>query len=275
MRPDWSFETGWPFSANRSIQLSEQEARLFTPYVRSAVAMSVLYAVVGSSSVSITSAPPVKPSRNPHELPDRVDKILETHGAWRKLAKDFELASQRDTAGMVGIDKSKRDAQCEAQTEIAPILGSRLVSHAAVQKHQQGVVVARIRNLSNNCTTSKYLIPPGATVWWVVEKGENNGPFRSRFVNEGKAGGEDESDVAGATAKRWHWTECKSHEASAVDFARITYVADNCGYRLASPETKPGAVRARRAALKKKMFDAGDLTFWFTCSNTCCYADEI
>jgi hypothetical protein len=234
--------------------------------------------VLAVSSVIFLGATTLHAQPDPQKisLPSHAEEILKLgKGHWRSISRHLDLASERDSADMYGLPNG-----CLARVEIAPTVGSSAVSHNLVSKHRQGFVVARVVNLDSKCSVAKYALAPLDTAWWVVEIGLDDGAYRSRFISDGPNSG-NEHDIGAAKGKRWHWTECPAHDPMKIDFARITYIADNCMYPLSSPETKPAAVRARLAAkslapkARKRMLDDLEYTFWFSCSQTCCYADDF
>jgi hypothetical protein len=206
-------------------------------------------------------------------LDEHAEDKLSRPNAWRNYVANIPLAAQRDTALMIGKG-------CMTKVEIAPTVGSSAVSHKRVNGHKEGYVVARIVNLGP-CEVRKYKIPAGATVHWVVELGKSDNTFKSRLISLGSGTGND-SDIGKGVHIRW--TECGSHEPAGVDFARITDTKDGCMFPLNSPAAIGGrsAFEAAAAAAGASDTTAGaglrplfddPLTFWFSCSQTCCYAD--
>jgi hypothetical protein len=224
-------------------------------------------AVAGSSVVLSGSIRPIAADLVPPKnitLPDYWEKLLKPGRLKFIQTLPFAMAQGHEKT----FSADMQSPACTSRVDITPTAKSLQINPAEVKNHPQGFVVAKITNTSKDCKVQKFGIDVLETVYWVVQYEFNDTGhtvLRSHFVNADRDAGND----AKATFRT---TECNTqHPASSTDLAMISYKQAGCAKSLKDMLPPKAALMAAQSA-GLTLLD-GDITFWFACSQTCCFAD--
>jgi hypothetical protein len=188
-----------------------------------------------------------------------------------ETANDFK---KTDVVSMSG-KRNGTGPTCSADIVLESVTGAGKVSHTMVRNHRPtGYVIGRITNTSTDCLTNRYRFAPGHTLYLIVQRMPGSDQrFRTRLYDY---------TAPAAKSPDYGFEECGAETGSQQghgDLAEMRYRSTGCSERRdGSPaRTASASVPIDSAATKKIGLAPGlldQLTIWYSCDLTCCFADE-